>query len=152
MKKIYMDYAATTPMDKRVMAAMKPYFSKKFGNASSLHSFGREAKSAMEDSRETISKFLGCKTNEIIFTSGGTSSNNLAFKGMAFIGKKKHIITTKIEHSCIMNLCKWLETQGFEVTYLSVDKYGLVDPEDVRKTIRKDTALVSVMAANNEIG
>ena len=152
MKKIYMDYAATSPMDKRVFAAMKPYFSKKLGNASSLHSFGQEAKKAMDSSRDMIAKFLGAEAKEIIFTSGGTESNNFAFKGIAFASKKKHIVTTKIEHSCIMNLCKWLETQGFDVTYLPVDSHGLVDPENVRKAIRKDTALVSVMAANNEIG
>lgn len=154
MRRIYLDHAATTPADADVLAAMKPYFSKKFGNASSIHSFGTEAAEALEASRKTIAGAINAGEGEIIFTSGGTESNNFALKGVAFANKDKgrHIITTKIEHDCVLNSAKWLESQGFEVTYLPVDKNGLLNPEDARKAIRKDTILVSVMHANNEIG
>jgi len=153
-KKVYLDYAATTPVDPRVLKAMKPYFTEKFGNTMSLHSFGQEAKRALEESRETVADLMGANPQEIIFTSSATESNNLALKGIAFAnkGRKKHIIISSIEHHCIMETAKWLETQGFRVTKLKVDKYGLVDPEDVKKAIKKDTILVSVMHANNEIG
>ncbi len=153
-KKVYLDYAATTPVDPRVLKAMKPYFTEKFGNTMSLHSFGQEAKQALEESRETVADLMGANPQEIIFTSSATESNNLALKGIAFAnkGRKKHIIISSIEHHCIMETAKWLETQGFRVTKLKVDKYGLVDPEDVKKAIKKDTILVSVMHANNEIG
>jgi cysteine desulfurase len=154
MKRIYMDYAATTPIDPRVLKAMKPYFLKKFGNSMSLHSFGREAKEALEESRETVAKFMGALPEEVIFTSSATESNNLALKGIAFANRKKgkHIITSAIEHHCILESAEWLRRNGFEVTILPVDKYGLVDPGDVEDAIRKDTILVSIMHANNEIG
>jgi len=153
-KKIYMDYAATTPVDPRVVKAILPYFSEKFGNTMSLHFFGQEAKEALEESREVIADLIKAKANEIIFTSSATESNNLALKGIAFANKNKgrHIIISSIEHPCIMESAKWLEKEGFEITRLRVDGYGQVDPDDIKKAIRKDTILVSVMHANNEIG
>ncbi|MCX6774631.1 MAG: cysteine desulfurase family protein, partial [DPANN group archaeon] len=152
MKTIYFDNAATTPVRKEVFLAMKPYFSKHYGNPSSLHSRGLEAKDAVEESRKTIAGILNCSTDELIFTSGGTESVNLAIKGIAFARKKGHIITQKTEHDAVLETCKWLEKQGFDVTYLNVDEFGSVKPEDVEKHIRKDTILVSIMYANNEIG
>jgi len=153
-KKIYLDYAATTPIDPQVTKAMLPYFSEKFGNTMSLHSFGQEAKQALEESREVVAGLMKAKPNEIIFTGSATESNNLALKGIAWANKNKgqHIIISSIEHPCIMESAKWLEKQGFEITRLEVNKYGLVDPGDVKKAIKKDTILVSVMHANNEIG
>jgi cysteine desulfurase len=153
-KQIYLDHAATTPIAPEVIDAMKPYFSEKFGNASSLHSFGQEAREAVENSRKIAAKFLNARPAEIIFTSGGTESDNLAIKGIAFANKSKgkHIITSKIEHPAILEPCKWLEQNGFKVTYLNVDRNGLVSPEEVEKAITKDTILVSIMHANNEIG
>jgi cysteine desulfurase len=154
IKRIYLDYAATTPVDPRVLKAMEPYFSEKFGNTMSLHSFGQEAKTALEEAREIVADLMGAKPSEVIFTSSATESNNLALKGVAFANRRKgnHIIISSIEHSCIMESAKWLEKQGFEITRLKVDKYGLVDPEDVKKAIKKETILVSIMHANNEIG
>lgn len=153
-KKIYLDYAATTPLDPRVLEAMIPYLSEKFGNSSSLHTFGQEAKEALEQSRMVIARFIGAKPQEIVFTSSATESNNLALKGVAFANKRKgrHIIISSIEHPCIMESANWLETQGFKITRLKVDKYGLVDPEELKRAIKKDTILVSIMHANNEIG
>jgi len=152
--KIYADYAATTPVDSKVLEAMRPYFTERFGNASSLHFWGEEAKKALDESRAIIARALGVKPEEIIFTSGGTESNNLALKGVAFANRKKgkHIVTTAIEHHCVIHACKRLEKQGFSVTYLPVDKEGVVNPKDVEKAIQKDTILVSVMYANNEVG
>lgn len=154
MKMIYMDHAATTPVAKEVVEAMKPYFSQKFGNPSSMHALGQEAREALENSREAVVKFLGAKEEELIFTSGGTESNNLALKGVAFANRErgKHIITSSIEHPCVLEACKWLETQGFEVTYLPVDEHGLVSLEELTAAMREDTILVSIMHANNEIG
>ncbi len=154
MKNIYLDYAATTPTDPQVIEAMQPYNFIKFGNASSIHSFGQEAKKGIEDSRQKIAEFLGCETSEIVFTSGGTESNNYALKGAAYALEKKgnHIITSAIEHHAITEPCKFLEKHGFNVTYVKVDKYGLVDPEEVKKAINDKTILVSIMHANNEIG
>lgn len=152
MKKIYLDNAATTPVDPRIVKEMLPFFTEKFGNASSQHTLGLEAKRALEQSRDTIAHSIGAKSDEIIFTSGGTEANNLAIKGAVWQTGKKHIITTKIEHDCILNSCKWLEKQGVRVTYLSVDSDGFVNPKDVESVITKDTAIVSVIHANNEIG
>ncbi len=154
MKRVYLDYAATTPVGPRVMEAMKPYFSKKFGNASTLYKLGQEAKNALEESREKVSKSINSKNTEIVFTSSGTEADNLAIKGIAFANKDKgrHIITSTIEHHAVLNTCCWLENQGFEVTYLPVDRYGFINPEQLRDSIRKDTVLVSIMHANNEIG
>ncbi|MGB9675145.1 MAG: cysteine desulfurase NifS [Candidatus Nanoarchaeia archaeon] len=155
MKKIiYLDHAATTPVRDEVMAEMLPYFNEIFGNPSSIHSKGVEAAQAIEHARQRIAKILNCEPTEIIFTSGGTESVNLAIKGVALANKDKgkHIITQKTEHNAVLKACKWLEHQGFEVTYLNVDKHGLVSPEDLQKNIKTNTILVSIMYANNEIG
>lgn len=149
-----MDHSATTPVAAEVLEAMLPYFSDKFGNASSLHGFGLEAKEALEASREKVAKLLGAKPEEVIFTSGGTESDNLALKGIAYRNREKgkHIITTAIEHPAVIEVCRKLEAQGFDVTYLPVTGEGLVDPAALEEAIRKDTTLISVMHANNEIG
>ena len=158
MKKVYMDYAATTPVDKEVINEMIPYFDKYYGNASSIHSFGREAFDAVEKSREQIASLLGTTADEIIFTAGGTESDNLAVKGVAYHNKKKrdtkgpHIITSEIEHPAVLETCKHLEKQGYKVKYLPVDNYGLINPDDLDKAITKDTFLITIMYANNEIG
>jgi len=152
MKNIYLDYSATTPIDKRVLKEMQPYFTEKFGNTMSLHSFGQKSKFALETSREVFADIISAKPNEIIFTSSATESNNLALKGVAFSKKSGHIIISSIEHPSVMEPVKWLQKQGFEITKLPVDKFGMVDPEDVKKEIKENTILVSVMHANNEIG
>jgi cysteine desulfurase len=153
-KQIYLDYAATTPVDPRALKAMTPYFTGKFGNPASLHSFGNEAREALENSREVIAKAMKAEPREIIFTSSATEANNMAIKGIAFANKEKgkHILVSSIEHDCILNSAEWLKKQGFEIEYLPVDKYGIVDPKEVEKRIKKDTILVSVMHANNEVG
>lgn len=154
MKQIYMDHGATTPVDPLVVDAMLPYFTEKFGNASSLHSFGQEATSALEQSRQQVAASIGAKPEEIIFTSGGTESDNLAVKGVAYRNsdKGKHIITSTIEHPAILNTCAYLEKEGFEVTYVAVDSDGIIDMDELKKATRDDTILISVMHANNEIG
>lgn len=154
MKPLYFDYAATTPCDPEVVAAMMPYFSDRFGNPGSMHAFGQEAKGAIEDAREGIAAFLGAAPGEIVFTSGGTESNNMAVKGVAYArrGKGNHIITSPIEHHAVLEPCHFLEKEGFEVTTLPVDSDGLVDPDDVRRAITDKTILISIMHANNEIG
>ena len=154
MKQIYMDHGATTPVDPLVVDAMLPYFTETFGNASSLHSFGQEANSALEQSRQQVAASIGAKPEEIIFTSGGTESDNLAIKGIAYrnSGKGKHIITSTIEHPAILNTCAYLEKEGFDVTYVPVDSDGIIDMDELKKAIRDDTILISVMHANNEIG
>jgi len=160
-KRIYLDYASTTPLDPRVFSAMKPYFSQKFGNPSSLHLFGREAGDAVESARKQAADFFGCETSEIVFTSGATESNNFAIKGsaIAFSAQsndhkiKPHIITTQFEHSCVLASCKKLEEQGIaDATYLPIEKDGTLDIKNIQKAIQKNTILVSVMYANNEIG
>jgi len=150
--RIYMDNAATTPVDGEVVKAMLPYFTEKYGNASSLHSFGTEARDAIEKSREKVASLIGAERGEIIFTGGGTESDNIAIKGIAFREGKGHIITSQIEHPAVMNTCRYLEKKGFGVTYLPVDEYGIVNPDDVEDAIRDDTILITVMHANNEIG
>ncbi|HKL24366.1 MAG TPA: cysteine desulfurase family protein [Candidatus Nanoarchaeia archaeon] len=157
MKKIYLDNAATTKVDDKVVEAMVPYFSKNYGNASSQHFMGKKAKDALEKSRRTIAKSLNAKTDEIYFTSGGTESNNFILKGLWFWNQKNktgknHIITTKIEHDCVLNTCKWLETQGAEVTYLDVDEKGFVNKQQLRDSITDKTIVVSIIHGNNEIG
>lgn len=154
MRKIYLDYAATTPVDPGVLREMEPYFSREFGNASSLYSMGQQARLAMENARKRIAKTINAEPGEIVFTSGGTESDNMAIKGVALAnrGRGDHIITSRIEHKAVIETCQFLEKQGFRVTYLNVDSYGLVDPEQVRKSITGKTILVSVMHANNEIG
>src|SRR6185312_3643158 len=153
---IYLDYNSTTPVDPRVLEAMLPYFNEKFGNAASRsHSFGWTAEEAVGHARERIATLIGASNpKEIVFTSGATESDNLALKGVAEFYKEKgnHIITTVIEHKAILDTCKRLEKEGYEVTYLKVDKDALVDPDDVKKAITDKTILVSVMLANNEVG
>jgi cysteine desulfurase len=154
MRKIYLDYAATTPTDPEVVKAMMPYFSETFGNPSSPHEFGRDARVAVEAARENVAALLGATAAEIVFTSGGTESNNFAVKGVAYANRNKgnHIITSSIEHHAVSGPCHFLEKQGFEVTVLPVDGYGMVDPDTVRKAITDRTILISIMNANNEIG
>ncbi|MCM8757715.1 MAG: cysteine desulfurase NifS [Candidatus Omnitrophica bacterium] len=154
MKRIYLDYAATTPTDPLVIEAMKPYFFEKFGNPSSIHSEGQIARKAIEDARQIIASFLGAKPEEIVFTCGGTESNNFALEGVAFAneGRGNHIIISAIEHHAVIEPAKFLEKKGFRLTILGVDKYGLVDPSDVKKAITDKTILISIMHANNEIG
>jgi cysteine desulfurase len=153
---IYMDYNATTPADPRVIEAMVPYFYETFGNAASRsHVFGWKAEEAVEASRERVAKLIGADSSkEIVFTSGATESNNLAIKGVAEFYREKgnHIVTTVVEHKAVLDTCKRLEKSGYEVTYLPVDKYGMVDPDDVKKALNERTILVSVMLANNEVG
>ncbi|VVB71533.1 Cysteine desulfurase IscS 2 [uncultured archaeon] len=154
MKRIYMDHSATTPVAPEVLEAMLPYFTEKFGNASSLHGFGLEAKEALEASREKVARLLGARSEEIIFTSGGTESDNLALKGIAYRNREKgkHIITTAIEHPAILETCRNLEKDGFSVTYLPVKRDGIVDLAALEAALRPDTILISVMHANNEVG
>jgi len=153
-KKIYLDYAATTPCDPQVVKAVLPFLSEKFGNTSSIHQFGQNARKALEKSRRFIAEELNAKRQEIFFTSSASESNNMVLKGIAFANKDKgkHIIITQIEHDCIINSARWLENQGFHITRISVDKKGKVDPKKIEKSIKKDTILVSIMHANNEIG
>ena len=152
--KIYLDYAATTPVDPRVVRAMVPYFSKNFGNTMSLHGFGQGVKKSLDESRKVVADFIGAKTSEIIFTGSATESNNFALKGVASANRSRgnHIIISSIEHPCIMESAVWLEKQGFEVSRLKVDNYGLIDVKELKKSIKKETILVSIMHANNEIG
>jgi len=153
-KAIYMDNSATTPVRKEVIEAMLPYMAENFGNPSSIYDLGKTSKHAIENSRKKIAVSIGAEENEIYFTSGGTESDNWAIKGVAFANrnKGKHIITSSIEHHAVLHTCEWLERQGFEVTYLPVDKYGIVSPEELKNAIRTDTILISIMLANNEIG
>ena len=153
-KRIYLDYAATTPCDPQIIKAMMPYFTKKFGNTSSVHQFGQEVRIALEKSRRFIAEQLNANRQEIIFTSSASESNNTVLKGIASANKDKgkHLIITQIEHDCIINGAKWLENNGFQITRIPVDKEGKVNPKDVEKSIKKETILVSVMHANNEIG
>jgi len=149
-----MDYAATTPVDPRVLKAMKPYFLEKYGNSMSLHSLGREAKQALEDSRKMAASLMNADAKKLIFTGSASESDNLALKGIAFANRKKgkHLIVSSIEHDAVLKPAKWLEKQGFEVTYLPVDHYGLIDLNELEDAIRKDTILVSIIFGNNEIG
>jgi len=154
MKRIYLDYAATTPTHPDVVKAMLPYFTEAFGNPSSIHSYGQEAKGAIEEARVKIASLISARGEEIVFTSGGTGADNFAIKGVAFANESKgnHIITSSVEHHAVIETCKFLERRGFRVTYLPVDGYGLVDPDGVRKAITDKTILISVMRANNEMG
>ena len=154
MKRIYLDYAATTPTRPEVVEAMLPYFTDVFGNPSSIYSYGQEARGSLEEAREKVASFIGADSDEVVFTSGGTEADNFALKGVAFANESKgnHIITSPIEHHAVTETGKFLRQRGFEVTYLPVDGYGLVDPADVKKAITDKTILISVMYANNEIG
>lgn len=154
MKRVYLDHNATTPTHPEVVKAILPYYKEVFGNASSVHQFGQQARKAIDEAREKIANFIGASPKEIVFTSGGTEADNFALKGVAYANEKKgkHIITSSMEHHAVLNPCKYLEKKGFKVTYLPVDKYGLVDPEEVRRAITKETILISIIHANNEVG
>jgi len=158
MKRIFMDNASTTKVDPEVLSTMLPYFTKYYGNSSSIHAFGREARKAVDTARTNVAKIIGAKDDEIIFTAGGTESDNLAIKGISYLNKDKrttkgpHIITSTIEHPGVLETCRHLETQGFQVKYLPVDTDGLINLLDLQKSISKNTFLITIMFANNEIG
>jgi len=154
LKRIYLDHNATTPVHPSVLKAMLPYLERDFGNPSSLHYFGRKVRASMDKAREKVASLIGVKPEEIIFTSCGTESNNLALKGIVEANRKRgnHIITSSIEHPAVLNVCKYLSKQGCRITYLPVDRYGLIDPKNVKKAITKKTILVSIIHANNEMG
>jgi len=150
MRRVYLDNNATTPVLPEVFEAMRPYFSEHFGNASSIHHHGQETRAAVERARESVAALLGCRASEIVFTSGGTEGDNLAISGLARAGD--HVISSTIEHHAVLNSCKHLEAMGCEVTYVPVDGRGLVDPDDVRRALRPNTKLITIMMANNETG
>src|SRR5436190_4684057 len=154
MRRVYLDSNATTPMRPEVAAAMLPVFSEDYGNPSSIHWFGQQAKSLLDDARQQVARLIHAEPSEIVFLSGGTEADNLAIRGICESQKAKgrHIITSKIEHHAVLHTCKDLEKQGWEVTWLSVSNDGVVDPEDVRRAIRPETVLITIMHANNEIG
>lgn len=154
MRKVYLDHGATTPLDEEVLEAMMPFFKEYYGNPSSVHSFGREVKKEVEGARERIAKNMGVEPEEVYFTSGGTEADNLALIGTARALKEKgnHIITSAIEHHAVLDTCAWLKKEGFEVTALPVDEYGMVNPGDVEEAIKDNTILVSIIYANNEVG
>ena len=154
MKLIYLDYNATTPIDPEVAESMLPYLNEYFGNPSSSHRIGMQAKRAVEKARNQIADLLNCQTYKIVFTSCGTESNNYAIKGTAFANRSKgnHIITSTIEHPAVTEVCKYLETQGFEITYIPVDEFGMVEPKDIETAITSKTTLITIMHANNEVG
>lgn len=151
---IYMDHSSSTPTNQRVIEAMAPYFNKYYGNPLSLYALAQESAKAREAAREKVAKLLNAKVGEIIFTSGGTEANNFAIKGVAFANENKgnHIITSKIEHHSVLNTCKWLEKRGFNVSYIGVDKYGIVDLDELENSITDKTILITIMHANNEVG
>ena len=154
MKIRYFDHAATTPVKQEVLEEMLPYLKEKYGNASSLYTLGRESKRGIEEARKRVASLINCKPSEIYFTAGGSESDNMAIKGIAYSNKYKgkHIITSKIEHPAVLHTCKALEKHGFRITYLNVNKDGIVDLENLRRAIRNDTILISIMSVNNEIG
>ena len=154
MDNVYFDNAATTKLDSEVLKDMMPYLTENYGNASSIYKIGREARKAVEDSREKIAKVLNCKPNEIYFTAGGSEGDNTAIKGIAHSYKDKgnHIITSKIEHPAVLETCKQLEKEGFEISYISVDENGILNLEELKKSIKPTTILITIMFANNEIG
>ncbi len=151
-RRVYLDHNASTPVHPEVVAEMLPFFAEEFGNPSSVHTFGRAAREAVDTARERIARFLGITPEELVFTSGGTESDNLGVKGLARARGRGHIITSQIEHHAILRTCQALEREGFAVTYLPVDHYGMVDPDDVKRAVRADTVAVSVMHANSEMG
>ena len=154
MKEIYLDNASTTKIDDEVLKSMIPYLKEEYGNASAIYSLGRRSRKKIEESRETIAHILNCNSDEIYFTSGGSESDNIALKGIAFANKEKgnHIITTKIEHPAVLNTCKSLEKEGFEITYVDVLENGIIDLDKLKNSIKENTILISIMYANNEIG
>jgi len=154
VRQVYLDNAATTPVKKEVLDAMMPYFTEKFGNPSSIYRLGQETRAAIDEAREKVAKAINASPREIFFTGGGSESDNWAIKGIAFANRNKgdHIITTKIEHHAVLHTCKYLEKNGFKVTYLDVDEYGTVDIDQLKKSITDKTILISIMFANNEIG
>lgn len=149
---VYLDHSATTPVDPRVFEAMKPYLVEAYGNPSSIYRAGQDVRRAVEDSRERVADLLGAKPKEIVFTSGGTESDNTAIKGVALNRGSGHIITSAVEHPAVLKVVAWLEKQGFQATYIGVGSDGIVDPDDVRKAIQPDTIIISIMHANNEVG
>src|SRR5437868_3757166 len=150
MRRVYLDNNATTPVLPEVFDAMRPYFGERFGNASSIHHHGQETRAAVERARESVAALLGCRSAEVVFTSGGTEADNLAIFGLVRAGD--HVITSTIEHHAVLNCCKHLQASGCEVTYVPVDSRGLVDPDDVRHALRSNTKLITLMMANNETG
>jgi cysteine desulfurase len=154
IRRVYLDHSATTPVRAEVMSAMMPYFAGVFGNASSVHRWGREARAGLEDARAKVASLIGANPQEIIFTSGGTEGDNLAIRGTAYLKRSKgnHIITSAIEHHAVLHTCEALEKQGFTVTYVPVDKYGMIDPSDVEKAITDRTTLITIMHGQNEVG
>jgi cysteine desulfurase len=151
-RRVYLDHNASTPVHPDVVAEMLPYFGERFGNPSSVHGFGREARAGVDLARERVATFLQVPADEVVFTSGGTESDNMALKGLAFARGKGHLITSKIEHHAVLRAAEWLETQGFGVTYIGVDEYGMVDPDEVKRALRPDTIGISIMHANSEAG
>jgi cysteine desulfurase len=151
-RRVYLDHNASTPVHPEVMAEMLPYFSEVYGNPSSVHGFGRDARAAVDRARERIAAFLKVRPEELVFTSGGTESDNFGLKGLALARGRGHLITSKIEHHAVLRSAQALEAQGFAVTYLGVDRYGMVDPDEVRRALRPDTVAISIMHANSEVG
>jgi cysteine desulfurase len=151
-RRVYLDHNASTPVHPEVLAEMLPYFSEIAGNPSSVHGFGREARAGLDTARERVARFLKVAPEELVFTSGGTESDNLGVKGLALARGRGHLITSKIEHHAVLRACQWLETQGLTVTYVSVDGDGMVDPDEIKRAIRPDTIGISIMHANSEVG
>lgn len=154
MRRVYLDNNATTALTPEVLEAILPYYRENFGNSSSIHWFGRECRKAVEDARDNVAALMGADPSEIVFTGGGSEADNMAIKGVAHqqMGKGRHIITTRIEHHAVLDTCKFMGKNDFEITYLPVDQYGLVDPQSLRDSIRDDTILVTIMHSNNEMG
>ena len=154
MRRVYMDHNGTTPVHPEVLEAMMPFFKEQFGNASSIHWAGREVKKYVDEAREKVASLLNASPGEIVFTGCGTESDNMAIKGVAFAlqDKGRHIITTQVEHHAVLHTCQVLEKMGYEVTYLPVDRDGLIDLEDLRRSIKPQTVLITIMYANNETG
>src|SRR5450432_2713533 len=150
MRRVYLDNNATTPVLPAVLDAIRPYFEERFGNASSIHHHGQETRAAVENARASVAWLLNCRASELVFTSGGTEADNLAIFGLARPGD--HLISSTIEHHAVLNACKHLELSGCEVTFVPVDGRGLVDPDDVRRALRPNTRLITIMMANNETG